>query len=56
MTVKSQTHDQLNEPPLDLEDTGSQKLFDKIIHLYFIPFEIWYIRTIMDKASIPPSE
>ncbi|KXN87736.1 Conserved oligomeric Golgi complex subunit 4 [Leucoagaricus sp. SymC.cos] len=35
---------------LDLEKTGSQKLFNDIILTYFIPFEIWYTRTIVDKA------
>jgi len=38
-------------PPLDLEATESQKLFNEIIFIYFIPFEIWYIRTIIDKVG-----
>ncbi|KAL9714885.1 Golgi transport complex subunit 4 [Leucoagaricus gongylophorus] len=38
-------------PPLDLEATDSQKLFNEIIFTYFIPFEIWYTRTTVDKAN-----
>ncbi|KAF9451228.1 COG4-domain-containing protein, partial [Macrolepiota fuliginosa MF-IS2] len=41
---------QENEPPLDLEQTGSQKLFNNIVATYFMPLEIWYTRTIIDKA------
>lgn len=38
-------------PPLDLEATDSQKLFNEIIFTYFIPFEIWYTRTTVDKVG-----
>jgi hypothetical protein len=40
-------------PLLDLEKTGSQKLFNDIILTYFIPLEIWYTRTIIDKVGNP---
>lgn len=36
---------------LRLEQTNSEKLFQHTIFTYFVPLEIWYTRTIVDKAS-----
>ena len=34
-----------------LDNTASQKLFDQLISTYYIPMEVWYTRTIMDKVG-----
>ena len=45
-------------PPLSeqlqlLSTTSSQKCFDDLLSSCYIPLEIWYIRVIIDKVSIP---
>ncbi|KIK63178.1 hypothetical protein GYMLUDRAFT_95807 [Collybiopsis luxurians FD-317 M1] len=35
---------------LPLDTTASQKTFDEIMTTYYIPFEGWYVRAIIDKA------
>lgn len=49
--ARTTSDEQQNGPPLDLEQTGSQKIFNSIIVTYFIPLEIWYTRTIIDKVG-----
>lgn len=48
-TPKGRGEQEIEARP-DLEQTGSQKLFDNITTTYFVPLEIWYTRTIIDKA------
>ncbi|PPQ84112.1 hypothetical protein CVT26_013223, partial [Gymnopilus dilepis] len=53
-----QNGDETSPPPVRispadkemLDNTASQKLFDQLISTYYIPMEVWYTRTIMDKA------
>lgn len=33
-----------------LDNTASHKLFEQLMSTYYIPMEIWYTRTIMDKV------
>ncbi|RXW21014.1 hypothetical protein EST38_g4842 [Candolleomyces aberdarensis] len=51
--------DSEDKPPADppatpdskmIEDAASHKLFEELVTMYYIPFEVWYSRTIIDKA------
>ncbi|KAF5324851.1 hypothetical protein D9611_004444 [Ephemerocybe angulata] len=33
-----------------VDETASNKLFEELVTMYFIPFQVWYTRTIIDKA------
>lgn len=39
-----------NEDDL-MSETASQLLFDQLVTTYYLPMEIWYTRTIIDKVS-----
>jgi hypothetical protein len=38
-----------------IESTGSQRLFDNLLTTYYVPLEVWYTRTIIEKARLPKS-
>ncbi|KAK0483336.1 COG4 transport protein-domain-containing protein [Armillaria novae-zelandiae] len=40
----------METPKLSLESTKSHHLFEDLLTTYYIPMEMWYTRTIMDKA------
>lgn len=40
-------------PPLFMESTTSHGLFEQLLATYYIPMEIWYTRTVIDKVSEP---
>lgn len=42
------TTDSARELPLD--STASQKVFDDMLVKYYIPLEVWYLRTIISKV------
>ena len=42
----------LIEPVTLLDATSSQKEFEDLLSSYYIPMEIWYIRTIIDKVRL----
>jgi hypothetical protein len=48
---QTKTSSRVEGSSLQLEQTNSEKLFQHIIFTYFVPLEIWYTRTIVDKAS-----
>lgn len=37
-------------PELPLDSTTSQQAFDDMLVKYYIPLEVWYVRTIIDKV------
>lgn len=37
-------------PPHPVQSAASQALFDDLMVKYYIPFEVWYTRTVIDKA------
>ncbi|KAK0502966.1 COG4 transport protein-domain-containing protein [Armillaria luteobubalina] len=52
MTVRHAIILSVLPPPhiLSLESTKSHRLFEDLLTTYYIPMEMWYTRTIMDKA------
>lgn len=34
-----------------IEGTASHELFEELVTAYYIPFEVWYTRTIIDKVG-----
>lgn len=34
-----------------MSETSSQALFDQLVTTYYLPMELWYTRTIIDKVS-----
>lgn len=47
----SATEDKVEgEDEFSLDDTPSQRLFDDLFISSYIPLEVWYIRTIIDKV------
>lgn len=36
---------------LFIESTPSHRLFEDLLTTYYLPFEVWYMRTIIDKVS-----
>lgn len=48
---QARTSSRMEESSLQLEETSSEKLFQHTIFTYFVPLEIWYTRTIVDKAG-----
>ena len=37
-----------------IEATTSHKLFENLLMTYYVPMEIWYTRTVIDKVSLQP--
>ncbi|KAK0210472.1 COG4 transport protein-domain-containing protein [Desarmillaria ectypa] len=51
MTTSSEsTEVPVETPKLSLDSTKSHHLFEGLLTTYYIPMEMWYTRTIMDKA------
>ncbi|KAK0197415.1 COG4 transport protein-domain-containing protein [Armillaria mellea] len=50
MTEDSSSESIEETPKLSLESTKSHRLFEDLLTTYYIPMEMWYTRTIIDKA------
>ena len=35
-----------------VEASASRRLFEKTLNTYYIPLEVWYMRTIIDKVCL----
>ena len=36
--------------PHPIENAASRQLFDELLNTYYVPMEVWYARTIIDKV------
>jgi hypothetical protein len=43
--------DRLSDPDI-VVNTSSERLFEDLLNKYYIPLEIWYTRTIIDKVTL----
>lgn len=41
-----------NDDPLLLRTTMSHQIFEDLINTYYIPLDVWYTRTIIDKVRV----
>lgn len=49
--AESEEKDALStQEPTIVDNTEAQQLFEELVTMYFIPFQVWYTRTIIDKA------
>jgi len=46
------TEDRLSNPDI-VTNTASERLFEELLIKYYVPLEIWYTRTIIDKVICP---
>lgn len=49
---KEESHTTLPEVLQAVEASSSRKLFDDLLTKYYVTLETWYMRTIIDKASL----
>ena len=50
--VVQDENDELAEVMQAVDASASRKLFEHILDTYYVPLELWYTRTIIDKVSV----